>query len=152
MADWSLIWSNCSTNLSPPTITAVSCGHSVRCTWPPSHHGCTLCLYQPTLGKSVVIFQCSWRWLLQTCIVKSYPIQVRIQCSILKLFNTRTLQYLIAANITSLVRRRDGGEVSAAEGERFSIMLKGKVSRKVVKQTVMTAVYGITVCRRVRPD
>ncbi|KAF8127344.1 DNA/RNA polymerase [Mycena galopus ATCC 62051] len=32
----------------------------------------------------------------------------------------------------------------AAKGDRFAIMLKGKVSRKVVKQTVMTTVYGVT--------
>ncbi|KZT65062.1 DNA/RNA polymerase [Daedalea quercina L-15889] len=29
-------------------------------------------------------------------------------------------------------------------GEKYAIMLKGKVSRKVVKQTVMTTVYGVT--------
>ncbi|KAF8174680.1 hypothetical protein K438DRAFT_1980150 [Mycena galopus ATCC 62051] len=32
----------------------------------------------------------------------------------------------------------------AANGDWFAIMLKGKVSRKVVKQTVMTTVYGLT--------
>lgn len=32
----------------------------------------------------------------------------------------------------------------AAGGERYAIMLQGKISRKVVKQTVMTTVYGVT--------
>ncbi|GLB44584.1 putative DNA-dependent RNA polymerase catalyzes the transcription of DNA into RNA using the four ribonucleoside triphosphates as substrates [Lyophyllum shimeji] len=32
----------------------------------------------------------------------------------------------------------------AKKGERYAIMLKGKISRKVVKQTVMTTVYGVT--------
>ncbi|KAJ7079600.1 DNA/RNA polymerase [Mycena belliarum] len=32
----------------------------------------------------------------------------------------------------------------AAKGERYAILLSGKVSRKVVKQTVMTTVYGVT--------
>ncbi|KAJ7682848.1 hypothetical protein B0H17DRAFT_1181809 [Mycena rosella] len=35
-------------------------------------------------------------------------------------------------------------EEDAAKGDRFALMLKGKVSRKVVKQTVMTTVYGVT--------
>ncbi|KAJ7041142.1 DNA/RNA polymerase [Mycena alexandri] len=35
-------------------------------------------------------------------------------------------------------------EAEAEAGDRFAIMLKGKVSRKVVKQTVMTTVYGVT--------
>ncbi|KAJ7088569.1 DNA/RNA polymerase [Mycena crocata] len=35
-------------------------------------------------------------------------------------------------------------EVDAARGDRFAKMLVGKVSRKVVKQTVMTTVYGVT--------
>ncbi|KAJ7145775.1 hypothetical protein C8R44DRAFT_826911 [Mycena epipterygia] len=35
-------------------------------------------------------------------------------------------------------------EEDAEKGDRFAIMLKGKVSRKVVKQTVMTTVYGVT--------
>ncbi|KAJ1031329.1 hypothetical protein NDA18_002545 [Ustilago nuda] len=32
----------------------------------------------------------------------------------------------------------------AAKGERFATILQGKVTRKVVKQTVMTTVYGVT--------
>ncbi|KAJ6615404.1 DNA/RNA polymerase [Mycena sp. CBHHK59/15] len=32
----------------------------------------------------------------------------------------------------------------AARGDRYAEMLKGKVTRKVVKQTVMTTVYGVT--------
>ncbi|KAJ7160872.1 DNA/RNA polymerase [Mycena filopes] len=32
----------------------------------------------------------------------------------------------------------------AENGDRFAILLKGKISRKVVKQTVMTTVYGVT--------
>ncbi|KAJ6542761.1 hypothetical protein B0H19DRAFT_957630 [Mycena capillaripes] len=32
----------------------------------------------------------------------------------------------------------------AAKGDRFALMLQGKVTRKVVKQTVMTTVYGVT--------
>ncbi|KAJ7482195.1 DNA/RNA polymerase [Mycena galericulata] len=35
-------------------------------------------------------------------------------------------------------------EEDAAHGVRLAVMLKGKVSRKVVKQTVMTTVYGVT--------
>ncbi|KAJ6526642.1 hypothetical protein DFH09DRAFT_1187655, partial [Mycena vulgaris] len=35
-------------------------------------------------------------------------------------------------------------EEEAARGERFAKLLMGKVSRKVVKQTVMTTVYGVT--------
>ncbi|KAJ7260885.1 hypothetical protein B0H12DRAFT_1106881 [Mycena haematopus] len=35
-------------------------------------------------------------------------------------------------------------EEDAAKGDRYAIMLKGKVTRKVVKQTVMTTVYGVT--------
>ncbi|KAF8229392.1 DNA/RNA polymerase [Tricholoma matsutake] len=35
-------------------------------------------------------------------------------------------------------------EEDAAKGEKFALLLKGKVSRKVVKQTVMTTVYGVT--------
>ncbi|KAF8169186.1 hypothetical protein K438DRAFT_240756 [Mycena galopus ATCC 62051] len=47
----------------------------------------------------------------------------------------------LAINITSLVLRQDGGEDCAAKGDWFSTMLKGKVLRKVVEQTVMMAVY-----------
>ena len=32
----------------------------------------------------------------------------------------------------------------AAKGEKYAQMLAGKISRKVVKQTVMTTVYGVT--------
>ncbi|KAJ7583777.1 hypothetical protein C8J56DRAFT_790113 [Mycena floridula] len=32
----------------------------------------------------------------------------------------------------------------AANGDRLALLLKGKISRKVVKQTVMTTVYGVT--------
>lgn len=32
----------------------------------------------------------------------------------------------------------------AAEGDEIGLLLKGKISRKVVKQTVMTSVYGVT--------
>lgn len=32
----------------------------------------------------------------------------------------------------------------AAQGDEFGLMMRGKVSRKVVKQTVMTSVYGVT--------
>lgn len=32
----------------------------------------------------------------------------------------------------------------AEEGDKFGMLMKGKVSRKVVKQTVMTSVYGVT--------
>ncbi|KAK7055086.1 DNA-directed RNA polymerase [Favolaschia claudopus] len=35
-------------------------------------------------------------------------------------------------------------EEDAAKGDRYAIMLRGKVTRKVVKQTVMTTVYGVT--------
>ncbi|KAJ7737868.1 DNA/RNA polymerase [Mycena maculata] len=35
-------------------------------------------------------------------------------------------------------------EEDAANGNKYAIMLKGKVTRKVVKQTVMTTVYGVT--------
>ncbi|KAL0952784.1 hypothetical protein HGRIS_007009 [Hohenbuehelia grisea] len=35
-------------------------------------------------------------------------------------------------------------EQDAEKGEKYAIMLKGKISRKVVKQTVMTTVYGVT--------
>ncbi|KAJ7206038.1 DNA/RNA polymerase [Mycena pura] len=35
-------------------------------------------------------------------------------------------------------------EEDAARDDRFALMLKGKVTRKVVKQTVMTTVYGVT--------
>lgn len=32
----------------------------------------------------------------------------------------------------------------AAQGDEFGLLMRGKVSRKVVKQTVMTSVYGVT--------
>lgn len=35
-------------------------------------------------------------------------------------------------------------EQLAAQGDEFGLMMRGKVSRKVVKQTVMTSVYGVT--------
>ncbi|KAF8637123.1 hypothetical protein AX17_003027 [Amanita inopinata Kibby_2008] len=35
-------------------------------------------------------------------------------------------------------------EEDVKKGEKYAIMLKGKISRKVVKQTVMTTVYGVT--------
>ncbi|KAJ7619446.1 DNA/RNA polymerase [Roridomyces roridus] len=35
-------------------------------------------------------------------------------------------------------------EADAEKGHKFALMLKGKISRKVVKQTVMTTVYGVT--------
>ncbi|KAF8064220.1 DNA/RNA polymerase [Lyophyllum atratum] len=35
-------------------------------------------------------------------------------------------------------------EEDAKKGEKYAIMLRGKISRKVVKQTVMTTVYGVT--------
>ncbi|KAF7331179.1 DNA-directed RNA polymerase [Mycena sanguinolenta] len=35
-------------------------------------------------------------------------------------------------------------EADAEKGDKYAIMLKGKVTRKVVKQTVMTTVYGVT--------
>ncbi|KAF5375440.1 hypothetical protein D9615_007971 [Tricholomella constricta] len=35
-------------------------------------------------------------------------------------------------------------EEDAKKGEKYAIMLQGKISRKVVKQTVMTTVYGVT--------
>jgi DNA-directed RNA polymerase len=35
-------------------------------------------------------------------------------------------------------------EVDASKGDKYALMLLGKVTRKVVKQTVMTTVYGVT--------
>ncbi|KAG6865592.1 hypothetical protein C0991_001141 [Blastosporella zonata] len=35
-------------------------------------------------------------------------------------------------------------EADAAKGEKWAILLKGKIQRKIVKQTVMTTVYGVT--------
>ncbi|KAI8377793.1 uncharacterized protein BYT42DRAFT_546425 [Radiomyces spectabilis] len=35
-------------------------------------------------------------------------------------------------------------EEAAAQGDEYALLLRGKVSRKVVKQTVMTNVYGVT--------
>ena len=35
-------------------------------------------------------------------------------------------------------------EEDAADGVKFAVMLNGKITRKVVKQTVMTTVYGVT--------
>ncbi|KAJ7875287.1 DNA/RNA polymerase [Mycena olivaceomarginata] len=47
--------------------------------------------------------------------------------------------YTFVGNMVEKILEQD-----AANGDRFAIMLKGKVSRKVVKQTVMTTVYGVT--------
>ncbi|OBA23389.1 DNA/RNA polymerase [Metschnikowia bicuspidata var. bicuspidata NRRL YB-4993] len=44
--------------------------------------------------------------------------------------------------VASLVEKRL--EVEAATGKEEAIFLKGKISRKIVKQTVMTNVYGVT--------
>ena len=44
--------------------------------------------------------------------------------------------------VAGLVEKRL--EAEAAEGKEEAIFLKGKISRKVVKQTVMTNVYGVT--------
>jgi DNA-directed RNA polymerase, mitochondrial len=35
-------------------------------------------------------------------------------------------------------------EEDAEKGQKYALMLKGKIARKVVKQTVMTTVYGVT--------
>lgn len=48
----------------------------------------------------------------------------------------------VYAHVANLVEQRL--EVAAAAGEEHAIELKGKISRKVVKQTVMTNVYGVT--------
>ncbi|KAI5477684.1 mitochondrial RNA polymerase [Pseudohyphozyma bogoriensis] len=47
--------------------------------------------------------------------------------------------YSGVATMTNAIIDRD-----AAEGHEFAKMLQGKVTRKVVKQTVMTTVYGVT--------
>lgn len=48
----------------------------------------------------------------------------------------------VYSGIAALVQ--DKVEAMAAEGDEYGVLLKGKVSRKVVKQTVMTSVYGVT--------
>jgi DNA-directed RNA polymerase len=43
-----------------------------------------------------------------------------------------------------MVEKRMKGDLERNPDNKFATMLIGKVSRKVVKQTVMTTVYGVT--------
>ncbi|KAL0574450.1 DNA-directed RNA polymerase [Marasmius crinis-equi] len=47
--------------------------------------------------------------------------------------------YTYVGNMAEKVIAQD-----AANGEKYAVMLKGKITRKLVKQTVMTTVYGVT--------
>ncbi len=61
----------------------------------------------------------------------------------------------VYTGVAEFVRKKIDEE--AAKGDEIAILLQGKVNRKIVKQTVMTSVYGVTltgareqICNRLR--